>query len=509
MVFGKRIAAALAVLAVAGVARADVKKRWELQFDHDRPEHYSYTSPMGKVKNFWYVTYTVTNGTTQACPLIVDVALRVDLKHYQQPGFWPLEEQTIIAHADRMEGYSIGIQKELIEDFKKRRKYLNASDQRKITVLQPGESVHCIALFEDKAYRYNTVELLVSGLKDPVTYKWDRKEGMSTPESDIHLKYENAVFRLTYTREGDQFKSFARGLTLAKHDWIVVGVNPAVTKEDFSGLVAALHHEDELVRRVALNLLTRYSAAARKDIDLAGLFSDNWEEKKEAWAKTKDLLKNLAEMSNIGGTNAAILTNLDAELKKRIPPIPDEIKSLARGGELSSDQIKDLTEKLKVVVRKAQENKCPIPSHVISVLDRTEPTSEIVYDWITGYKDPSTGILYCGVQQWDQYLTELVAHGQFAAFNFVERLYENLNWKEEDAWAREMAVSILKDIATDDRMTFDAKAYDPKLTLDEQAPNVKDAILRWREWWSRNRDYSYWNTMTKSFEPKKREEPPR
>jgi len=138
---------------LAGVAGADVKKRWELDFKHDRPEHYTYTSPLGKASNFWYFTYTVTNNTPQVCPLIVDVALHVDKRNYQQPGFYPVEEAAIIAHADGLEGYSLGIQKEIIEDFKKRHKYLTKSDLRKVPVLQPGESVHCLAMFADKAYR--------------------------------------------------------------------------------------------------------------------------------------------------------------------------------------------------------------------------------------------------------------------------------------------------------------------------------------------------------------------
>ena len=62
MRFGSRFLLSAALVAcIAGVSRADVKKRWELTFDHERPEHFTFRSPMGHEKNFWYFVYTVTN----------------------------------------------------------------------------------------------------------------------------------------------------------------------------------------------------------------------------------------------------------------------------------------------------------------------------------------------------------------------------------------------------------------------------------------------------------------
>ncbi|MEK7469474.1 MAG: hypothetical protein AAB074_19040 [Planctomycetota bacterium] len=517
MRFGSRFLLSMAVLAVfAGVARADVKKRWELTFDHERPEHYTFRSPMGKEKNYWYFVYRVTNNTPQTCPLIVDVSLHVDGRNWQQAGFYPVEENAIIAEADRMGGYSVGIQKELIEDFKKRRKYLNKGDQRKVGVLLPGESVHCLAIFEDKAYRYNDVEVMVSGLVDPVTYKWmDRKEGSQTSGSNIHLQYENSVFRLTYARTGDQFFSFQRGLTLTKHDWVVVGINPAVTKSDIAGLVSAMTNDDPLIRRVAQDLLIRYTAAARKDMDLVKLLSENPKDKVEALKQAKDVLSALAKMDGLKQKQVPLMVVLKEQLLTRIPEIPAEIAELKRGSELNSDQIKSLTDQLKIVVTKAKENKCPIPTYVESVMTRENPTSEVVYDWICGYEDKSikndkgesTPILYPGVQQWKEFITDITDtnNSQQSHFEFIRSLFEALDDDTiTDPWVRDVAISVLKDVATDERMTVDVTAYDPKIAFAEQKPEVKDAILRWREWWSRNRDESYWNASTKSFEPKKK-----
>ncbi|MCC6742218.1 MAG: hypothetical protein IT452_24570 [Planctomycetia bacterium] len=516
MRFGSRFLLSTAFLACAAtVARADVKKRWELTFDHERPEHYTYRTPLGKEKNFWYFVYTVTNNTPQACPLIVDVALHVDGRNWQQPGFYPVEENAIIAEADRMGGYSTGIQKELIEDFKKRRKYLNKSDQRAVGVLQPGESVHCRAIFEDKGYRYNDVEVMVSGLVDPVTFKAERPEGKSTAESKIHLRYENSVFRLTYAREGDQFYSFQRGLSLTKKDWVVVGVNPAVTKSDVAELVSALTNDDPLIRRVAQDLLARYTAAARKDVDLAKLLSDDPKDKVEALQNAKATLIALAKMKDWGANQMVLFANLKPQLIARIPEIPEEIKGLQRGGALTEDQIKSLTDQLKVVVTKARERKCPIPSYVESVLTRENPTSDVVYDWICGYEDKSikdeTGatkpILYPGVQQWETFIEDLVGQQQQGGFQFLVGIFDALIAEKpedpSDPWVRDVAIAVLKDVATDERMTIDlAKEYDSKVSFAEQKPEVKDAIWRWREWWSRNRDESQWNSSTKSFEPR-------
>jgi hypothetical protein len=514
MRFGSRFLLSAAFVAIfAGVGQADVKKRWELTFDHERPEHYTFRSPLGDQKNYWYFVYTVTNNTVQACPLIVDVSLHVDGRNWQQPGFYPIEEQAIIAEADRMGGYSVGIQKELIEDFKKRRKYLNKGDQRKVGVLQPGEAVHCLAIFEDKGYRYNDVEVMVSGLVDPVTYKYaDRGEGKQTSSSNIYLQYENSVFRLTYNRGGDQFYSFQRGLTLTKHDWVVVGINPAVTKTDIAGLVSAMTNDDPLIRRVAQDLLIRYTAAARKDMDLVKLLSEDPKDKVEAIKQAKATLSALSKMTTWGGNKALLFTSLKDNLISRIPDIGD-LKDVTRGGELSSDQIKDYTDKLKVIVTHAKENKCPIPTYVESVMTRENPTSDVVYDWICGYEDKSTKnekgevvpTLYPGVQQWKLFIEDIVSDQQQSNFNFIESMFDSLeDGSITDPWVRDVAISVLKDVATDERMTVDVTGYDPKISFAEQKPDVKDAILRWREWWSRNRDESYWNGSTKSFEPKKK-----
>ncbi|NUN50862.1 MAG: hypothetical protein HUU15_18805 [Candidatus Brocadiae bacterium] len=511
MGFRSRIVVPMALVAMcAGAAKADVKKRWELEFSHERPEHFTYRSPMGTQKNFIYLVYSVTNKTPQICPVIFDVALQVDKRNYQQAGFWPIEEQAMIAEADRMTGYSEGVRKEIIEDLKKRKKYLNGRDLRslgadkpgKLPTIAPGETIHCIAVFEDLAFRYNEVNVLVSGLADPVTYKSQHDPGKSTSDSNIHLRYVNSVYRISYTRTGDQFKSFQRGWTLSKKDWIEVGVNPAVTKDDIAGLVAALTNDDPLVRRVALDLLTRYTGAARKDIPWEDLFSDDPSRKVDALQAAKESLSALAQVDTWKQKSPALFAELGTELKRRIPEIPDAIKSLTKGGELNSDQIKELTDALKVVVTQAKENKCPLPSYVESALTRVEPTSEVVYDWICGYKDDSTGILYYGVQQWEAFIDDIVGNNQQGAFTFVESLFESLNEKTSDPYVRDIAIQILKDIATDERMTFDATAFDPKKPLMDQDAKVKDGILRWHEWWSRQRDVSYWNWTTKSFEPR-------
>lgn len=494
------------VAAIGGIARADVKKRWELDFTHQRPEHFTFRSPLGKETNYIYMVYTVTNNTPQVCPLIVDVALLVDGREWQQPGFYPVEEEQVIADADNLRGYSVGIQKELIQDFKKRHKYLNKSDMRAIGTLAPGETVHCLAIFRDMAFRYNTVEVMVSGLVDPVTYKWAHDPGKSTADSKIYLRYENRVFRLTYERTGDQFYSFERGWTLTKHDWIAVGVNPAVTKDDVAELVKGLTNDDPLIRRVAQDVLIRYTAAARKDMDLDKLLSNNPKDKVEALTNAKAILEALAKMKDWQGKRPVFFSSMKDRLIALIPPIDDEVASLKVGAALNDDQIKTLTEKVKIIVTKAKENKCPLPTYIEAALTREAPTSQNVYDWICGYTDPATKILYPGIQQWKEFISDLCdqATEQQKNFDFVKSLFDSLDdptWTDADM--RDLAISVLKDVATDERMTVDVSAFDPKKSWADQNVEVKDAILRWREWWSRNRDDSAWNPSTKSFEPKK------
>jgi hypothetical protein len=328
-----------------------------------------------------------------------------------------------------------------------------------------------------------------------------KEAGDYTSKSPIHLRYENRVFRLTYSREGDQFRSFQRGLTLQKHDWIVVGVNPAVTKEDVAELTAALTNKDELVRRIALQLLARYTTAARKDIDLLG--EDVVANKIDPLTAAKEAIAALGGIEGLKAKSPALFSSMEAALAERIPPIDQALLDLKLGGaELNSDEIKALADKLKVVIVKAQENKCPTPGNSVAVLTRETPSSQNIYDWVCGYLDPSTKILYHGIQQWKEFIADVMSKDQQGGFNFVESLFESL--KSDDPTVRDVAISVLKDIITDDRMVFDVKAFDASKGLDDQEAGVKDAVRRWHEWWSRNRDSCYWNPNTNSFEPLKR-----
>ena len=71
----KALLALSIVLAGACVAEAQVKSRWKIEWNNEKPQLYTYRTANDNYENFWYVHFTLENRTDEIVPLIVDLLL--------------------------------------------------------------------------------------------------------------------------------------------------------------------------------------------------------------------------------------------------------------------------------------------------------------------------------------------------------------------------------------------------------------------------------------------------
>jgi hypothetical protein len=274
--------AALATAAAA--AEAQVKERWRLQFDHEKPQLYTYRTPNDRYENYWYFVYTVENATDQIVPAIVDVMLyteagkdlqndfrRVDAPVIKEAREFPrraeplkfgrfytnvIDPETeckIIEHHAKIGNRSDGIVRESIEAFKKGfaadpppqfagrwkkgdRLYLNPREMREHRWIQPGQKLMGIAIFKGVDPRATVYEMHVWGLVDIIKI-------VAVTEDEWKMEYEPVTLKIRWQRHGDEFEienDYLHRLTLARKEYVVKKIGPVAAKETLDNLVLAL-----------------------------------------------------------------------------------------------------------------------------------------------------------------------------------------------------------------------------------------------------------------------------
>jgi hypothetical protein len=276
----------LLFLLAAGAAQAQIRERWRLDYKMEgKPRIYTHRNALDDLTNYWYFTYTVTNKTDQRVPCLIDVMLyvesgktmlhdvaKVDLiktksvfdapvpytRPYEKQLYGRFYNSTIYPEAeydiiindlklgnrlkdkelnDHVEGIikgNRGIQEESILAFKKAYRYLNPREIRQKQWIQPGESVHGIAIFTDVDARANVVEVHISGL-------WDILKIRKATDEDVELEYENRVLREIYEFPGDAFdREMDSILPPPKREWLIKKIGPIASRETIEQLVQTM-----------------------------------------------------------------------------------------------------------------------------------------------------------------------------------------------------------------------------------------------------------------------------
>jgi hypothetical protein len=283
----KAILALSILLAGAGLAEAQVKNRWRLQWSNEKPTIFTYRSPSDRYENFWYVIYTIENvgamNNEEIAPLIFDIMLYTESGKELQNDFRKVDpvpskevrenprrseplkygrfyanvidpevEYKIIEHHARLGNRSDGIVRESIEAFKKGfekdppeemrgrwkkgdRLYLNPREIREARFIQPGQKIMGIAIFKAVDPRAMVYELHVSGLVDIVKI-------VAVNEDEWKLEYEPWTLKVRYFRFGDPFE-IERDVVLRQPrapEYVVKRIGPVASKDTIDKLVLSL-----------------------------------------------------------------------------------------------------------------------------------------------------------------------------------------------------------------------------------------------------------------------------
>jgi hypothetical protein len=283
----KALLAAALLVSSAAVAEAQVKNRWRLSWDNEKPQLFTYRSPHDRYENYWYVIYTIENNPAinneEIVPLIFDILLYTESGKELQHDFRktdsptlkeerenprraealkfgrfyanvidPQVEYKIIEYHARLGNRSDGIVRESIEAFKKGflkdpppefkgrwqkgdRLYLNPREIREHRFLQPGQKIMGIAIFKNVDPRAHVYELHVSGL-------WDIIKITAINDDEIKSEYEPVTMKRRYFRTGDPFE-IEKDVLLRQAkapEYVVKKIGPIASKDTVDKLVIAL-----------------------------------------------------------------------------------------------------------------------------------------------------------------------------------------------------------------------------------------------------------------------------
>lgn len=245
----------LSLLLFISIANAQVRNRWQLIFHNQKPTLFKYRDALGKVTNYWYVVFDITNPTEEAIPILVDLALytepgkdlmsdieKVELGKASSGRYYPnvikpeVEERVITKAAsigDRPEG----LVKEAIEELKKANQFLNIRELREKKYVKSGEVFHSIAIFPEIDPKSRTIELQVSGLVDLLK--------IETAGNEAKMNYENRIYRIIYDYVGDEFHRddalvIFSDKNLKSEKWIIKNMGPIALKDTLESLLNIL-----------------------------------------------------------------------------------------------------------------------------------------------------------------------------------------------------------------------------------------------------------------------------
>jgi hypothetical protein len=261
--------ALLATMFLSGTdADAQVRYRWRLSFDNDKPERFVYENKLGKRKVYYWVMYTVHNPNPQRVPLMVDVMLHTDSgrdyhqdmikmdKSYNERGKYnsdvivpPDVEYDILIEYLKYGNKNRQMAIEQIEKFKKNDDlYLNAREMREKRVLDPGKKVTGIAIFEGVDENSDIIEVSAWGLVDPVRMA-------KVEETRIFYDYTIEVKRIVYGWPGDEYSRDRDPMMRLKKEWQIAEIGPVSDKETLELLIGNLASNDQALRHGAVHVL--------------------------------------------------------------------------------------------------------------------------------------------------------------------------------------------------------------------------------------------------------------
>jgi hypothetical protein len=218
-----------ALLLLMAPARAeDPAPPWNIDFTHGPLETYSLTYRDGSAKTFYWMTFTIKNGSTTVAPLRLSIKASVSagLKKREMLPALPAEDA-----------------EESIRRISRAADLKNVQDINKLKVLQPGESLRGIAVFGTFNREWDTATITVSGLeahaRECRVRKYGeagftmphrayyahnqavlKKAGLDATFQDVQaIVRHNIVWKMDFHREGDEFAPQVDRIFLDAEGW--------------------------------------------------------------------------------------------------------------------------------------------------------------------------------------------------------------------------------------------------------------------------------------------------
>lgn len=230
-----------ALLLVLAPARAeDPKPPWTIDFTHGPLETYSVTYKDGSAKTFYYMTFTLKNGSQEAAPLHLSIKATVGSdakKRKVMPALPAADAEESIRRLSRA------------ADLK------NVQEINKLGALQPGDSVRGIAVFGTFHREWDAATVSVSGLEPYARHCRVRKYGEhgftvfhraydarnkavlekagseATFEDTYAILRHNVVWNMKFHREGDEFAPQVDKIILDAEGWALADPAPEIVAE--------------------------------------------------------------------------------------------------------------------------------------------------------------------------------------------------------------------------------------------------------------------------------------
>ncbi len=230
--------ALLLLLVPAGAE--DPKAPWAIHFTHGPLETYSVTYKDGSAKTFYYMTFTLKNGSQEAAPLRLSIKATVGSdakKRKVMPALPAPDAEESLRRLSRA------------ADLK------NVQEINKLGTLQPGESVRGIAVFGTFHREWDVATVNVSGLEPYARHCRVRKYGENgftvfhraydahnkavlqkagseaTFEDVYAILRHNVVWSMKFHREGDEFAPQVDKIILDAEGWGLADPAPEIVAE--------------------------------------------------------------------------------------------------------------------------------------------------------------------------------------------------------------------------------------------------------------------------------------
>lgn len=213
---------------------------WQLDFTHGALETYSLTYKDGSARTFYYMPFTIKNGSTTAAPLhlVIKASVNAGLKKREVlPALPEPDAEEALRRISRA------------PDMK------NVQEINKVGELKPGESLRGIAVFGTFNREWDSATITVAGLEPYARecrvrkygeagftvphrayYEHNqavhKKAGADATFQDAHaIVRHNVVWKMDLHREGDEFAPQIDRIYLDKEGWSLLPPGPEIAAE--------------------------------------------------------------------------------------------------------------------------------------------------------------------------------------------------------------------------------------------------------------------------------------